>query len=227
MRTTSRRILVIEVIAFAIAVLGVGSASAHSPDSYYKYKWKRDLYQGFRFVSGYPTTTSHRSRILDGLHAWNALNQSLKFAPFGEADFSSFDPYNPCAQPYGRNGIHWKSNSSPGQTWPCVYSTGEMKNSQMVIDSTPPVAWWTGAGLPPSNRLDLWSVATHEWGHMFSRMTGGPDGKGHWGETSSLCPTDYGDAVYDRHTMCPGISAGSWNMSYLHDHDIHTFKSAY
>jgi hypothetical protein len=87
----------------------------------------------------------------------------------------------------------------------------------MTIDSDPPfgAGWYTGTGDAPDCCFDVWSVATHEWGHMTAFF-------GHFDEGGSICPDDS-----SRHTMCPTIKAATERQRTLELHDYHTFEAAY
>lgn len=124
------------------------------------------------------------------------------------------NPFDACA--HSSNVLYWQNLSGPlGVTSTCVSGT-RLVRFTIVIDSAPAAgSWYTGTGDAPSDRYDLWSVASHEFGHA----TGwGP----HFAEDSPECPNDS-----TRHTMCGGIYIGTERQRTLTTHDIHTYDGRY
>jgi hypothetical protein len=78
----------------------------------------------------------------------------------------------------------------------------------MAVNSQ--VNWYTGTGVPPPNKYDVFSVLVHEFGHA----TG-------WGpnhlQGGGTCPV---------HVMCPTLGNGV-TRRVLQSHDSHTFDNAY
>lgn len=90
--------------------------------------------------------------------------------------------------------------------------------------------WYTGTGDANDGFLnlciggcqsDLWSVATHEVGHM-TGFVGGPNGDGHFDQNDPE-----GTCTGEVHTMCPSYEGGSEHFRTLEVHDRHTFTAAY
>jgi hypothetical protein len=109
----------------------------------------------------------------------------------------------------------------------CTFGTGngprEMYSFQMLFDREED--WHVDPSSEPGlGEIDMWAVASHEFGHAGGRITGGPDGQGHFSENSRLCP----DLLNDRrHTMCPSYDVIGVVMRTLERHDIDTFLHAY
>jgi hypothetical protein len=72
--------------------------------------------------------------------------------------------------------------------------------------------WHTGSGIPPSNRYDLQSTMTHEFGHALGLLhTGYP-----------YCPNNTSDA-----TMCPTQGLGAYHYRTLEGDDRNGVNSLY
>jgi hypothetical protein len=88
----------------------------------------------------------------------------------------------------------------------------QITRGMIHFDTSKP--WYTGVGDAPATKYDLWSVSTHEFGHVTGfGMNEAPD---HF--TGTICPEQ---------TMCGAASFGSENQRTLDTHDIHTFQGAY
>jgi hypothetical protein len=74
----------------------------------------------------------------------------------------------------------------------------------------------------PDGRIDLWSVASHEFGHA-AGWTGRHYGKDEDPERSSICNS----GNVNRQTMCSIIYTGSESVRTLGRHDRHTFRRVY
>lgn len=215
---------------FLLSLSNVAPVEAHDPTEWYIIHWTVTS-QTYKFTANYPSNTTYpgfRTRINDANAQWRNLAGRMSFTLGSGSDYAAYNPYS-C--PQTRNGIHYYSISgtAAGVAPYCATHTPSdsiMNTAQMVIDGSPTYPWYYGTGTPANTHLDLYSAAAHEWGHMYSRVTGGaPDYVGHWSESSStLCPDGGASA---RHTMCPVVATGTTNMRTPATHDVDTFNAAY
>lgn len=191
---------------------------------------------GWRFADGFPSGDDIRARVKDGPRAWNDLNTNLSFNfQDGQPDYDPF-PADQCPSLGAdeKDALHWGS-LSPGvlaSTYVCTFfeaggsDTDSIHSFQIKFNSD--VDFYTGAGDPGSNQIDLWSVAVHEFGHATGRactrgsLTIAGDGCGHF-INSPLCDR----TVSSYHTMCRFIFFGKTWSRTLEEHDKDTFRNAY
>lgn len=196
--------------------VAVPPASAHSAATYVPTRWAdNNGNQLWHFASNFPTG-AYRSRISDGVATWNALDQRIIFSG-PQADVADFDPsVNTCSSV--DNNVLWRSIDGAlgtlALTYRCSDGSGHWAHANMVIDNAE--NWYSGTGTPASNAVDLWGVATHEWGHAV--------GMEHLND-STACPD--GDTGPNNATMCPIYAPGVTYNRTLETHDIHTFEPAY
>lgn len=224
---------VVPTIGVVLAVLGLPaiSADAHTVSNHYSRWWvdnsRGDLNVDWHFTSGFPSG-SYRSRVRDGAAQWNALAQPMRFVEGSQV--SNFNP-EVCPSSYQYDGIHWGSIDGTGGTAAWVSScfwvvngvnTSELHSVQQKYDSAED--WYTGTGdandgflqlCIPSCQIDLWSIASHEWGHSTGWGT-------HLPANESICANDS-----NQNTMCPTYYGGTERMRTLESHDIHTFNGRY
>jgi len=123
--------------------------------------------------------TSFKSPTEAGANTWN--NE-------GGANFS----FSRCSQ----NHVWWYGyidgvgGTGASTTLAFYWQSGQriMVDADTVYDSGE--SWWTYLSPPPSNKLDVWSVAAHEFGHWLSldHSCTSPDGK-----IPTMCiPINYG-----------------------------------
>jgi hypothetical protein len=221
------------IVAMVLAIVTGTSlvAVAHDSSEYYCLdidddqpgcKWSVDNRDNvnWKFVNGVPTAM--RDRIKDGAQEWNAVTGTDNFRfDWNSGDYSAFAWLNQCpnadSSNYEKNGIHWTSINAAGMAVTCATPGGGLHDFQMVLDSD--LDWYSGTGDPPSNKVDTWSTATHEFGHA----TG-------WDKhfiNNTMCPSN------DRpswQTMCAADSGDLPGARYartLEAHDIDTFQDAY
>lgn len=211
---------VVLIGAFGIVLSVALPARAHTAigsGGYYNRRWKVDLHLPWRFASNFPGG-AYRDKIIYGVGQWNNQGQPLYWTQYGDiADFN----WRTCPATFERNVIHWAPIDKAGYVQTCVWGDDHNRlwSTNMAIDSDGSTKWYTGSSTPPAGTTDLWSVATHEWGHMSGSTTGG-DGLGHFPESDAACPE-----TTLRNAMCPSaISDYGWNTK---THDEHTFQSAY
>lgn len=238
--------LVLCACALSVAALAV-PASSHTAtggtaSNFYLYKWVDDVTPAWRFTSGYPSTSAWRARIRDGATSWNAQGQPLQWHEV-TPDLGSFDP-SICSASYfyQQNGIHYASISgAPAEPLAVVQPCVALRNGvmqlytvNMIINKNYNTAGqiYSGTGTPAPTQYDLWSVASHEWGHMAGSLFGSTaegDGQGHFLESdNTICGALAGAA---RQTMCPQVLLGDTQQRDLEGdpyyHDTHTFFTAY
>jgi hypothetical protein len=173
--------------------------------------WVGDLQVDWAFTPSVPYG-NWRSRVYDGVSQWNSLGQTLNLTKTPDYTFD-FDPYAICAYSYQDNGIHRRHLPPPvaGRTVFCAPNQ-VMYHAQVIFDES--LNWYTGTGDAPGDSYDLWSVATHELGHL----TG-------WGPhitEAQYCPNNS-----TQQTMCEIYYQGTERMRTLATHDKHTFDAAY
>lgn len=224
-----RKIAAVLALVLLILTLGTSPASAHTGSTYYPKRWVTKVAQDWFFTATFPTG-DWRARVRNGASQWNGVNQPMKFTEVAQR--SNFDPYK-CPPTYGTNGIHWRNydgrDGALAITGMCSTAT-ELYSTNLTFDSSED--WYTGTGDAPDGfqvgtacvvgpcKVDAWSVASHEWGHM----TGfdGPYDVGHFSRSEAICADDGG-----QHTMCPSIKKGTERQRTLETHDRHTFDAAY
>ncbi|MGH3716113.1 MAG: hypothetical protein ACRDT4_22020 [Micromonosporaceae bacterium] len=227
--------LTVLVLISLLVIAGAAQpAAAHSVSLYIPWKWSTagentiDWY----FKSDFPGG-SHRDRVLNGASQWNQrggaaepnfINAGQRTNP-GNAD-------NPCGN--SLNGAFWRNldlygPSVLGVAIVCVDGFGNITRFTINFDSDQ--NWYTGTGDADDGFLnlcpfgtcekDLWSVASHEWGHIAGFLRG-PNDDGHYDSGDPVCENNS-----SQHTMCPVYSPGTERMRSLETHDIHTFEAAY
>ena len=222
----SRRAVAFAAVAGVALLLLVAPApvGAHGVPDYFPRRWVRDKSVSFKFTPSVPVGTGAREAVRNGMRQWNNLAQSVHFVDAGSAS-ANYDTRT-CGA-YQRNGIHYRSIDGPSLqqvgvntvavTRVCSFSgTGELYSFQMEFDSSEP--WYNGTGDAAPNQVDLWSVATHEFGHAAGFAKHLDQG----GDPLGLCPN-----TAAQHTMCALTYPGTEHQRSLADHDKHTFSAAY
>ncbi len=195
-------------------------APAHPRSDFYARWWQVDLTPEWHFDSNVPNTNV-RDRIKDGSHEWNNVSAPMSF-DWQAGDLNSVG-YSDCPDDASNSGVHWRDIDGAGgvlgETRSCLYggTNDSIKTFQIKFDDQE--NWYTGTGTPGSSELDLWSDATHEFGHATGFGLGNAPNV-HFTE-SSLCDQT------PKHTMCASLSAGSTYWRSLEAHDIHTFQNRY
>lgn len=229
-------------VATLCAAAGPATA-AHFKVNYYKegvYKRQLDANGAFafRFDSDFPGG-KFRYRVNSGARQWVRADGRALFRGYlsrqEDIDSNKTPRSNLCPGPTrnGRNTgvVHWirldgtpTKNNSLGATRRCYYvdgqgkPIGELASFHMWFDSAEP--WYNGTGNAPAARKDLWSVATHEFGHA----TGFGYGKRrqHFSRAMPFC-----DNVKSQETMCPNYFPGSERQRTIGWRDRHAFRTAY
>lgn len=235
---TGRRRPPLTTLLLAMSVLAASSTfvNAHPADVYYPHPWATDAFGDVtvtwrftpEFPDDFPEDTGFQRRIRDGAQTWNNVGANLRFAEVAAApnDYAARGCGNQLLQGTDRNGMHWEAIDGRGnvlaRTYQCIgtvgVNAGRMYSFDMQWD---PAEWWhIHTGSPPSGTTDVWSVASHEFGHATDWEMHFDDNAG-W--NGSLCQT--GDA--GRHTMCKYYEPGTLRMRTLEAHDVETFVNRY
>lgn len=208
------------------AALTVPSPAAAHPNAYYytNGKWPTNATIRFAMNSGGPNG-DFLSRVLNGRDHWN--NQDTGNEPqayWTLPDYVNYGSFaNPCTLTTGSNNtgvvfsidLDYLGSEVAGATQLCR-SGSTITKASLAFDND--IYWYTGTGATPGGYMDVWAVATHEFGHFF----------GHWihfaeGE-AGVCPPSWDN---NRHAMCPAIPAGTWVQRHIKTHDNHTYTAAY
>lgn len=208
----------------ALVVFAPGPAGAHGTAEFFPRRWVRDKVVEFKFTPSVPLATGAREAVRSGARQWSNLGQPMRFVDAGA--YSADYDVRSCGT-YQRNGIHFRSIDGPSlqqpgvnvvaETRTCAFSgTGELYSFQMVFDNAEP--WYVGTGDAAPNQVDLWSVATHEFGHA----AGFAKHLDQDGDPNGLCTNTPAEQ-----TMCALTYPGSEAQRSLADHDKHTFSAAY
>ena len=239
------RSLTVACVMTAIVAASAPGAVAHPPYkdcpgdadcNFYRYHWISDQTVAWRFTTGFPSGT-WRARASNAADAWNALGQPMQWHQV-TPDLANF-PYNDCNTWYQENALHYGALDGPGNkvaiTSPCIHAAPagsgfafELWSVNVQVDSAE--NWYTSYLKPTATQVDLWSVLTHEWGHMGGSIVGQDgDGLGHFDEAdNTICG---GKSSGTRQTMCPLTLWGDTQQRDLQGspyyHDTHTFNAAY
>lgn len=165
------------------------------------------------------------SRILNGRDHWNNMDTGNEPQSYWTlSDYQNYGSFsNPCGLATGSNntGVIFSmdldayGSNVAGATLACKSGSTWTKAS-MAFDND--IYWYTGTGDAPGGYMDVWSVATHEFGHWHSFWLHFADGE------PGVCPP-YWDS--NRHAMCPSILDGTEVQRHTKTHDVHTFTAAY
>lgn len=198
------------VIVFTLAMTLLGpSASSHS--GLIARTWQRDKQVEFDFTASVGSMPGgSRNAINAGAEDWNALNGSVTLIP--GANVANFSP-DQCPPSYQQNAMHYADIDGPSGVLAvattCRFTTGnELYSMQITFDSGE--SWYTGTGNPSASQIDMWAVATHEFGHTI--------GIAHFDAADSVCSGNV------RQTMCPFYAVSQREPA---DHDTHGFTAAY
>lgn len=203
-----------------VLLLSPQFAQAHSASTFYSGGggvWASGIWVNW-YSKGFPSS-SYVDRLKNGSAQWNAASGSSSAEPdFSYVGGTSTGPSSPCSA--SLNGAYWY-NLDPlvgeyvlGYTPFCKNTSGRVYRFTMYIDSTQ--SWYTGTGDSVGTfTADLWSVASHEFGHATGWY-------GHYSTSETICENNGSQA-----TMCRTIHLGTVRMRTLADHDIHTFNAAY
>lgn len=192
MHKLQKPIRVLTIATFTIALATVGTVRAYN--AYAKWNANSVCYRLF-------LRTSYQSPTNSGASTWN--NE-------GGANFSFFQSSS-CDHAWTEGHIDGYEGSLLAVTTLAWYWRG---GERIMVDADTKYDhdeyWWTSSGSPvPNDKVDMWSVAAHEFGHWLSlnHSCTSPDGK---------IPT-----------MCSPIPYGAWWARTLAQDDKDGIQALY
>lgn len=198
------------VVVFTLAITLLGpSASSHT--GLIARTWIRDKQVEFDYTASTNNMPSGAVAAINrGAKDWNDLNGSVTLIP-GE-NVANYSP-DECPPQYAQNAIHYAPIDGASKVLAvattCRFTSGnELYSMQITFDTGED--WYTGTGTPPSGKIDLWAVATHEFGHTI--------GIAHFDAADAVCANN------TRETMCPFYTV---SQRLPANHDVHGFTAAY
>lgn len=219
--------VILSVVAAFLISSAATPALGHRPATWYGTRWERDIVR-WRFDNDFPRGDGVRRAVRRGSRQWNRAGAELRFRRRPDREGGRIAP---CSLRRGHNFLHWRAIDGPGGTLAvtvtCTFGDGSGPNQmhafEMVFDEDEP--WHTDPSSRPGPlEIDLWAVASHEFGHAGGRISGGPQGDGHFDEDSRLCPNLLNAR---RHTMCPSYDLIADEMRTLEKHDVDVFRRTY
>jgi hypothetical protein len=221
-RTSGRRSIALlgatiaMVCASAFAAL---PASAHSGSLFFHETWSQAQRGAVSIYAESSLSGAALSRVLAGAKTWENTRRSLDFTWNGTKNLS----HDPCdLATRGRNLVAMGKldgrGKNLGMTTVCM-SGGSIVRFVMIFDSAED--WYTGTSTNlPRGRPDLWSVATHEFGHAIGWG-------GHFDDPTIALGTGICGNFTGQHTMCKTHYSGTARQRTLGPHDIDTFSVVY
>lgn len=198
------------VLVFTLAMTLLGpTASSHT--GLIARTWQRDKTVEYDFTASVGDMPNGSVNAINtGAEDWNTLNGSVSLVPG-----SNVGDYSPdeCPPSFAQNAIHYQPIDGPSSVLAvattCRFTSGnELYSMQITFDTAE--NWYTGTGNPSSGQIDLWAVATHEFGHTI--------GIAHFDAADAVCSGNV------RQTMCPFYAVSQRGPA---DHDVHGFAAAY
>ncbi|HEX8581421.1 MAG TPA: hypothetical protein VF640_03795 [Acidimicrobiales bacterium] len=219
MTRRTARALAAGIAAAASIAVPARPAEAHADLIWYFPRWWSQDEVTFTFTAAVPTAA--RPRIDDGKQSWPTSTErpAVRFASSGSRWGMS------CGGTDGRNGIHWTDlpTGAVGRTNVCPPGSTTLTDVEVGFEKYAP--WHMGTSAPPYDEYDLWSVATHEFGHALGGWVGPSDENHHFLEddTQGACPGGTANS-----TMCQTASSpGAWWKRDVESHDVHTMTNRY
>lgn len=216
-----RFVLVLAILFGSLAAMTGPAAADHAPD--FGQRWQTILTPSRHFTPSVPTG-QWRDRINDGMNQWNQLAESVQYA--AAPDLPDRDPDVGCPTTEGIVTMH-RANIDDGGGFAglsgyCYYTAGGTGRHSAWIIFDESEEWCLGTGDCYSGLfgtgigadIDLWSIATHEWGHVGAL--------GHYAGTDTICGNN------DQHaTMCPSTRPGTERDRSLELHDTASYRARY
>ena len=214
----TRSVATLLIGTVAAVSLSAAPALGHSPARFYPDKYDKH----HRRLKVYFTTDvpggSFEARLLDGMRQWNNVGAKFKFLP--QTTPRLFAPPHRCDRfpggkhPGGRVEYQPLPAGVAGFTPQCK-QRGKNRILFFVMYLNSTEKWYSGTADAPADRTDVWSIATHEFGH-------GTGFVGHFPRGGSLCGNSSA-----QQTMCQPYFQGTERQRTLESHDVHTFNGAY
>lgn len=219
--------LVLVMMALWLIFGAADPAAGHSTGIYYPKPWNVNaltpLVVPYSFGNlpsiGTNSATGEFASVEWGHQQWNALGQSLTFSTNGTESPVNYRPG--CGQVPMDNWIYQRGIDGAGgvlaETVYCwTNATGRGHSFSITFDGSED--WYILSGDAPPGRIDLRSVAAHEFGHAAGQIP-------HWDDDEdplSICVE--GTAM---ETMCKFHYSGTERQRTLENHDRHTFTETY
>lgn len=167
-----------------------------------------------------------RDRISNGMDQWNALGETLQYRT-SVTDKSNRDPRTSCAgdgiitmHRFNLDGGGGLAGFSGYCYFPSGGTSVGRQSAWIIFDSSEEWCLGTGdcydgvAGTGVGADVDLWSIASHEWGHVGAL--------GHYLGTDTVCGNNDSHA-----TMCPSTRPGTERDRSLQSHDSASYRLRY
>lgn len=175
------------------------------------------------FTSSVPTG-DRRARIRDGFTQWNAVGEPLQYQ-FAASDYGNYNPMTSCGPTTNAVFVHWTNIDGGGgvlgRSSYCYVTAGTFQSrSTAWIQYDSSEEWCLGTGdcfdgvFGIGANMDLWSVASHESGHVSALD--------HVNGSSSICADNESQA-----TMCPSHKAGTERQRTLSSSDVASLRQYY
>lgn len=209
----------------------LGIANAHNEAVFYDAWWHpADIPVTWSFDDDFPDASPalRRDRVRDSFDTWQSAPGVLTFDRKADIAGSS----DGC-QPAGKSVVLWPLMDGEGgvlaETRVCTYvgQPNRLKSFWIRVDRSENWYFQTSTP-PPSNKVDLQAVATHEVGHATG--WGFANAQDHMGENQGvLIQPEYTNRCENTpiETMCPFIGFGEGFWRSLETHDLHTFDNRY
>jgi len=125
--------------------------------------------------------------------------------------------------------MSWSAATSKCQTWNFWGNESNREIYYQINAAHGNAAFWSSTNAPPNDKLDLFSMSVHEFGHALGWWKG-QDSQGHFTEPIVCNPAQ----PESFQSMCPGITTGSpnagavqLNTRTLNSHDRSASKDGY